>query len=73
MSSTVLEVFRQLKDRGLRVIATESRPLNEGHTLASRLSEWGIPATLCGLAAAGLLYVVLSFVIRINSFTPSTG
>jgi uracil permease len=29
------------------------------------VQTWGIPATLCGLAAAGLLYVVLSFAIRI--------
>ena len=28
------------------------------------VQTWGIPATLCGLAAAGLLYVVLSFAIR---------
>ncbi len=30
------------------------------------VQTWGIPATLCGLAAAGLLYVVLSFVVRIK-------
>ncbi|TAJ45035.1 uracil-xanthine permease family protein [Methanofollis fontis] len=28
------------------------------------VGAWGIPGTLCGLAAAGLLYVLLSFVIR---------
>lgn len=28
------------------------------------VQTWGIPATMCGLAAAGVLYVVLSFVIR---------
>ena len=28
------------------------------------VAEWGIPGTLCGLFAAGLLYVVLSFVVR---------
>ncbi|WFN36651.1 uracil-xanthine permease family protein [Methanomicrobium antiquum] len=28
------------------------------------VSAWGIPSTMCGLAAAGLFYVVLSFVIR---------
>ncbi len=28
------------------------------------VQTWGIPATLCGLTAAGLLYVVLSFAIR---------
>ena len=30
------------------------------------VQTWGIPGTLCGLAAAGLLYVVLSFVIRLK-------
>jgi uracil permease len=30
------------------------------------VQTWGIPSTLCGLAAAGLLYVVLSFVVRIK-------
>ena len=30
------------------------------------VQTWGIPGTLCGLAAAGLLYVVLSVVIRIR-------
>lgn len=29
------------------------------------VQTWGIPATLCGLAAAGLLYVLLSFAIRV--------
>jgi uracil permease len=28
------------------------------------VQTWGIPGTLCGLAAAGVLYVVLSFAIR---------
>jgi len=28
------------------------------------VQTWGIPATMCGLAAAGVLYVVLSFVVR---------
>ncbi|MDX1400289.1 MAG: uracil-xanthine permease family protein, partial [Kiloniellales bacterium] len=30
------------------------------------VQTWGIPATLSGLVAAGLLYIVLSFVIRIK-------
>jgi uracil permease len=30
------------------------------------VQTWGIPSTLCGLAAAGVLYVVLSFVVRIK-------
>jgi uracil permease len=29
------------------------------------VQTWGIPATMCGLTAAGVLYVVLSFCIRI--------
>lgn len=29
------------------------------------VQTWGIPATMCGLAAAGLLYVVISVLIRI--------
>lgn len=29
------------------------------------VQTWGIPATMCGLAAAGLFYVVISFLIRI--------
>jgi len=29
------------------------------------VQTWGIPATMCGLAAAGLLYVVISFLIRV--------
>lgn len=28
------------------------------------VQTWGIPATMCGLAAAGLLYVLLSFLVR---------
>lgn len=30
------------------------------------VATWGIPSTLCGLAAAGLFYVLLSFVIRFS-------
>ncbi len=29
------------------------------------VAEWGIAGTMCGLAAAGLLYVVLSLIVRI--------
>jgi uracil permease len=29
------------------------------------VTQWGIPGTMCGLAAAGLFYIVLSFCIRI--------
>ena len=30
------------------------------------VTTWGIPGTLCGLAAAGVLYLILSFIIRIK-------
>jgi uracil permease len=30
------------------------------------VQTWGIPGTLCGLAAAGVLYIILSFIIRIK-------
>ena len=29
------------------------------------VQQWGIPGTMCGLAAAGLLYVIISFGIRV--------
>lgn len=29
------------------------------------VQTWGIPGTMCGLAAAGILYIILSFVVRI--------
>ncbi|MBE0576251.1 MAG: uracil-xanthine permease [Desulfuromonadales bacterium] len=29
------------------------------------VQQWGIPGTMCGLAAAGLLYVAISFTVRI--------
>ena len=29
------------------------------------VQTWGIPSTMCGLAAAGVFYVILSFVVRI--------
>ncbi len=29
------------------------------------VQTWGIPSTMCGLAAAGLFYVILSFIVRI--------
>lgn len=30
------------------------------------VTTWGIPSTLCGLAAAGVVYIILSFIIRIK-------
>ncbi len=54
LSSTVLEVFRQLRGSDTRVIVTESRPLNEGFSLAAKLSRWGIAAELITEAQMGL-------------------
>ena len=53
-SSTVVEVCRSLKDAGLRMIVTESRPLNEGGRLAERLSAWKVPAVYITDAQMGL-------------------
>ena len=53
-SSTVLGVLTALRNRNVSVIATESRPLNEGHATARRLSKLGIPVTLITEAQIGL-------------------
>jgi uracil permease len=29
------------------------------------VQTWGIPSTMCGLFAAGILYVIISFLVRI--------
>ncbi|MCB1856872.1 MAG: translation initiation factor eIF-2B [Gammaproteobacteria bacterium] len=54
LSSTVVEVFRQLKGRGIRVIVSESRPLYEGRNLATLLSGMKIPVTLITDAQIGI-------------------
>lgn len=54
LSSTVAEVCRLLKDGGLRMIVTESRPLNEGGRLAERLSAWQVPTLYITDAQMGL-------------------
>ena len=54
LSSTVLQVFRQLRGSDTRVIVTESRPLNEGCSLAAKLSQWGIATELITEAQMGL-------------------
>lgn len=53
-SRVVLSVLRKAvrSDRRISVIATESRPQNNGVTLASRLAEEGIPVTLISDSAA---------------------
>jgi translation initiation factor eIF-2B subunit delta len=53
-SSTVVEACRLLKDKGLRMIVTESRPLKEGQQLAERLSAWNVPAIYITDAQMGL-------------------
>lgn len=53
-SSTVLEVCRLLKDTGLRMIVTESRPREEGRQLARQLSSWGVPTTYITDAQMGV-------------------
>lgn len=54
LSSTVVELFAQLRHEGVRAIVTESRPLCEGYRLAERLSAWAVPTTLITDAQAGL-------------------
>jgi translation initiation factor 2B subunit (eIF-2B alpha/beta/delta family) len=53
-SSTVLAAFEAARKRARRfsVIATESRPMLEGRTLAERLASLSIPVTLIADAAA---------------------
>jgi translation initiation factor 2B subunit (eIF-2B alpha/beta/delta family) len=54
LSSTVVEVCRLLKDDGLRMIVTESRPLEEGRRLAERLSAWRVLTVYITDAQMGL-------------------
>lgn len=54
LSSTVVETCRLLKDAGLRMIVTESRPLAEGRQLAERLSAWNTPTIYITDAQMGL-------------------
>jgi translation initiation factor 2B subunit (eIF-2B alpha/beta/delta family) len=54
ISSTVCEVFQQLRIARVNAIVTESRPLNEGHMLAGLLSNWAIPVELITEAQAGI-------------------
>ena len=52
-SSTVLKTLERCKDREIKVIVTESRPLYEGRRTAEELSGFGIPVTLVVDAAVG--------------------
>ena len=53
-SSTIVELFRQLRERNVHAIVTESRPLNEGYQLAKQLSQWQIATTLITDSQMGL-------------------
>jgi len=44
-SSTVIEAIKQAKSKDIRVIVSESRPLNEGEKTAEKISSQGIPIT----------------------------
>ncbi|MBE2295641.1 MAG: translation initiation factor eIF-2B [Phycisphaerales bacterium] len=54
LSSTVLETCRLLKDQGLQMIVTESRPLIEGRRVVERLSTWNVPTTYITDAQMGV-------------------
>lgn len=52
-SDTCLQAFLACTKKGVRVFATESRPLFEGRTMAERLREGGVEVTLLTDAEAG--------------------
>lgn len=54
LSSTIVELYRILKDRDVTAIVSESRPLCEGYVLAAKLDELGIRTTLVTDAQMGL-------------------
>jgi translation initiation factor 2B subunit (eIF-2B alpha/beta/delta family) len=54
LSSSVSACLDLLRPQGVRVIVSESRPLDEGWRLAQRLSSWSVPATLITDAQLGL-------------------
>jgi translation initiation factor 2B subunit (eIF-2B alpha/beta/delta family) len=54
-SSTVRRGLVAARDRGIRVICLEGRPMNEGQELARTLAHAGIPVTLAVDAAAEAL------------------
>ncbi len=64
-SSTVMAAFRAALDEGRKfhVIATESRPLLEGRTLARELLNSGIAVTLIADMAAALVIDEVDFVL----------
>lgn len=62
-SSTVVEACRLLKDRELRMIVTEARPLEEGRKLAERLAAWSVPTTYITDAQMGLFVAQVDAVL----------
>ncbi|MCL6415511.1 hypothetical protein MIB92_07610 [Aestuariirhabdus sp. Z084] len=54
LSGTVVELFQRLKGSHVQALVSESRPLNEGYSLARQLSEWQIPTRLLTDAQMGL-------------------
>jgi translation initiation factor 2B subunit (eIF-2B alpha/beta/delta family) len=44
--STITEVFRQCREKSVRAIVTETRPLDLGYQLAKKLSQWKVDTTL---------------------------
>ncbi len=67
-SSTVLESCRLLKEGGLRMIVTESRPLEEGRRLAEQLSVWKVP-TVYITDAQMALFVARADVVLVGADT----
>lgn len=73
-SSTVLAAFLHARQAGISfsVVATESRPMFEGRTLAAALARESIPVTLIADAAAGSLMNEVDLVlIGADTVTPS--
>ena len=63
LSSTVVDVFERLKERNVRAVVSESRPLNEGRILARQLSQWRIPTQLITDAQLGLFVAQADFAL----------
>ena len=72
-SSTVLEAFAQARRAGksFSIVATESRPLFEGRTLAEALAKEGVPVTLIIDAAAAVAIEEVDLVLTgADAITP---
>ncbi|MCD6527387.1 MAG: NUDIX domain-containing protein [Desulfuromonas sp.] len=53
-SSTLMAMFEQLRGQDVKVVVSESRPLNEGVDVARQLHQWGFEVTLITDAQLGL-------------------